>query len=336
MSADASGPSRRLAVPLAALLFVISVFVGLALGPARLAPGEALGTLLPSAEPSLARTIVVSVRLPRVTTAVLVGASLAVSGALFQALLRNPLAEPYLLGVSSGAAFGAVLVLTVGVVTAMPALLPLAALAGALVAIVIVFRAARVVDRLDTRILILAGVVVGAFFSAAVMLLLSFAPGDVLRSAVFWTMGSLSQASWGGVAALAAYALPASVIAVGMSRHLDALSLGEDTAAYLGTEVERVKRGCYFLASLLAAATVSVAGVIGFVGLVVPHAVRLAAGSGHRRLIPLCALLGASFLVLADAVARTVARPREIPVGVVTALVGVPLFLGLLRRKWGR
>jgi iron complex transport system permease protein len=331
-------PGRRSATAgIAALtcLFAASVVVAVMAGPAGLPPGDVLKALLPGAEPSVARTIVRAVRLPRVLAAGLVGGSLAVSGAILQALLRNPLAEPYLLGVSSGAAFGVVVVLSFGFMAFSPLALPLAALLGALIAIGIVFRAARVVTRLDTRILILAGVVVGAFFSACVMLMLAFADESTLRSAIFWTMGSLSQVSWGAAGALAAYALPACVAAFLIGRHLNALSMGEETAAHLGTEVERIKRLAYFLASFLAAATVSIAGVIGFVGLVVPHAVRLLWGSDHRRLVPLCLLGGATFLVAADTAARTLAAPREIPVGVITALIGVPLFLLLLRRKWG-
>ncbi len=330
---DRAVATLRLVVLL--ILFVASIAAGVMLGPAGIEPAEVIRALRPDAEPSVARTIVISVRLPRVVAAALIGGSLAVSGALLQALLRNPLAEPYLLGVSSGAAFGVVAVLTLGTLAFAPLALPVAALLGALLAIAIVFRAARVVDRLDTRILILAGVVVGAFFSACVMLLLSFAEATTLRSAVFWTMGSLSQIAWSGVAILAAYALPACGVAFLIGRHLNALSMGEETAAYLGTEVETVKRLAYFLASFLAAATVSLAGVIGFVGLVVPHSVRLIWGSDHRRLIPLSLVAGATFLVIADTAARTLARPREIPVGVITALVGVPLFLVLLRRKWG-
>lgn len=314
----------------AALL--LALLWGIGAGPAGLTPAEIARALRPDAEASPARDILLHIRLPRIAAASLVGASLAVSGALFQALLRNPLAEPYLLGVSSGAALGAVAALTLGWAGGSPWALALAALAGALLAIGIVFRVATSVGRLDTHVLILAGVVTAAFFGACVMLLLSLAREGALRSAVLWTMGSLGGVSWGMTGTLAAYALPASAVTLLMGRDLNALALGEETAAHLGTETERVKRAAYFLASLLAAAAVSVAGVIGFVGLVVPHAVRLLWGADHRRLLPLCFLGGAALLTAADTAARNVAAPLEIPVGVITALVGVPFFLLLLRR----
>lgn len=305
-------------------------------GPAGLAPREVLRALGPGAEPTPARDILLQIRLPRATAAALVGGSLAVSGALFQALLRNPLAEPYLLGVSSGAALGAVTALTLGVAGAGTWVLALAALCGALLAIAIVFRVATVVGRLDTRVLILAGVVTAAFFGACVMLVLTFARAAAFRSAILWTMGSLGGVSWEMTASLGAYALPATTLALLLGRDLNALSLGEETASHLGTETERVKRLAYLLASLLAAVAVSVAGVIGFVGLVVPHAVRLLWGADHRFLIPLCFVGGAALLLAADTAARTAAQPLEIPVGVVTALIGVPFFLLLLRRSHAR
>jgi len=267
--------------------------------------------------------------------AVFVGASLSVSGAVFQALLRNPLAEPYLLGVSSGAALAVVCAIALGIGAMGGLVLPLVALAGGLAAISIVFSVARVSDRLDTRVLILAGVVVSAFFGACITLVLVLSPAETLRSAFFWTLGSLSGISWSMNAVLVAYAVPATVAAWGLGRHLDALALGDETAAAVGTEVERIKRSAFFLASLLAAATVSVAGVIGFVGLVVPHAVRLLWGSAHRRLIPLSFLAGSAGLVITDAGARALGGAVEIPIGVVTAFLGVPFFLVLLRRKGG-
>lgn len=326
----------RAGAALLATLLVLALLWGTAVGPARLGAAEILRALRPGAEPSAAHDILLHIRLPRVAAASLVGASLGVSGALFQALLRNPLAEPYLLGVSSGAALGAVAVLTAGWAGGAPWLLALAALAGALLAIAIVFRVATVVGRLDTRVLILAGVVTAAFFGACVMLVLSFARGGALRSAILWTMGSLGGVSWGMTGTLAAYALPASCAAALMARDLNALALGEETAAHLGTETERAKRAAYLLASLLAAAAVSVAGVIGFVGLVVPHAVRLLWGADHRHLIPFSFLGGAALLTVADTAARTAAAPLEVPVGVITALVGVPFFLVLLRRGYAR
>jgi len=291
---------------------------------------DALG----SEEGSVARTIVLDLRLPRVLLALLVGGGLALAGAVFQALLRNPLAEPYILGISGGAGFGAVLALAVGFVSAGSWVLPLAAFAGALAAILLVFRVAAAADRrLDVRVLLLAGVVVGAFFSACIALVLSLSEADAVRNAVLWMMGSLSGSDWRGVGLAAAYTLPSAVLLVGLARALNLLAIGEETAGYLGTEVERVKRAAYAVASLVTAAGVAVAGIIGFVGLIVPHGVRLVAGSDHRVLLPLSFVAGAGFLALADLVARVALAPTEIPLGVVTAFVGVPLFLVLLRRS---
>jgi len=320
---------------LSVLLFA-ACWLGLFVGPADLSPGDVLAALRPAGEDGVSRRIVLGLRLPRVVAAVFVGAALSVSGAVFQALLRNPLAEPYLLGVSSGAALAAVCAIALGISAMGGFILPLAALAGGLAAISIVFAVARVSDRLDTRVLILAGVVVSAFFGACITLVLVFSPAETLRSAFFWTLGSLAGISWGMNVMLVAYTVPATVAAWGLGRHLDALALGDETAAAIGTEVETIKRSAFFLASLLAAATVSVAGVIGFVGLVVPHAVRLMWGSAHRRLIPLTFLAGATALVSTDAGARALGGPVEVPIGVVTAFLGVPFFLVLLRRKGGR
>lgn len=281
----------------------------------------------------IAVAIIRDLRLPRSVQAALVGAALAASGAAFQALLRNPLAEPYILGVSGGAAVGAVFAIVLGLSGTAWAI-PLAAFAGALLAIGLVLRIASSVGRaLDTRILLLSGVVVGAFFNACILLALISADTESFRSAIFWMMGSFSGATWRGSGVLALYLLPALAILLALARPLNLLSIGEETAAYLGASVERTKLLAYATASLLAAAAVAVSGVIGFVGLVVPHTIRLLWGGDYRFLIPAAALLGATFLVLADALARTAAAPNELPVGVVTAFVGVPFFVWLLRRK---
>ena len=324
--------NRTSAILMAAGLLIVSMFVGLAAGPADLGIGDVLRVLGGGGD-TAERTILLGVRFPRIVAAGLTGAVLAVSGVIFQALLRNPLAEPYLLGVSAGAGFGAVMALTTGLAALAGAVLPLAALLGALLAIGVVLRVAWVVDRLDTRVMILAGVVVSAFFGAGIMLLLTFARAETLQSVIFWTMGGFSGASWEMSGLLALYGIPATVAAFLMSRHYNTLALGEDTAAPLGTEVEKVKIVSYLLASLLAAAAVSVAGIVGFVGLVVPHAVRMLFGADHRTLIPLSFLGGAVLLIVTDAAARTVAAPMEVPVGVMTALLGVPFFLALLRRS---
>ena len=281
-----------------------------------------------------ARTIVLGLRLPRAILAALVGGGLGLAGAVFQALLRNPLAEPYVLGVSGGAAVGAVGAVVLGWNISIPWALPVAAFIGALVAVALVLRIAIQATRtLDTRVLLLAGVIVGAFFNAVILLLLTFASAETFRSAVFWMMGSLAGASWSSSMVLAAYLIPASAVLLLMARPLNLLAVGEETALYLGIRVERVKLAAYVVASLLVAAGVSVSGIIGFIGLIVPHAVRLMWGNDHELLLPASFLLGASFLLIADIVARTAAAPAELPVGVITALVGVPLFVVLLTRR---
>jgi len=285
--------------------------------------------------PGTAVTIVRELRLPRALQASLVGAMLAASGATFQALLRNPLADPYVLGVSSGAAMGAVAALALGGPWAQPWTLPWAAFAGAVAALLLVLAlASRAPSGWDARTVVLAGVGVSAFGGAVVLLLLSFVRDvETFRAAVLWTMGSLAAASWTSVAVLAAYAVPGLALLWAGGRALNALSLGEDTAAYLGVRVVAVQRTLAAVAALLAAAAVALSGVIGFVGLIVPHAARMLWGSEHRRLLPVAALLGATFLLLADLVARLAAAPGELPIGVVTALLGVPCFLWLVQRR---
>jgi iron complex transport system permease protein len=334
----ASWRGGRAAVRLAllALLLLAALLLAVRLGAVSLSLREMVDGVLGRGD---AATVVIvrQLRLPRALQAALVGAALALSGATFQALVRNPLAEPYILGVSSGAAVGAVIALTLGLASAAAWAVPAAAFAGAVVAVVLVLRvAAGVGPTLDTRVLLLAGVVVAAFFNAAILLLLTFADLDAFRSAIFWMMGSNAGATWRGVAGMAAYLLASGAVLLALARPLDLLGVGEQTAAHLGTRVERAKLLAYGVASLLAASAVAVSGVIGFVGLVVPHVARLLWGSDHRHLLPNAALLGATFLVLTDLVARLAARPTELPIGVVTAFLGVPFFVWLLRRRGGR
>ena len=314
---------------LLATTLVASVFVG----AADLSPSEVLSALLGRGDETT-RTIVLNLRVPRAALAALVGACLALSGAVFQALLRNPLAEPYILGISGGAAVGAVIVIVLGLGVRLPWLLPVAAFAGAIVAMGVVLRIALGAGgALDTRVLLLAGVVVGAFFNAIILLLLNFADVDTFRAAVFWMMGNLSGATWRSVSLLAAYLVPAALVLMALARPFNLIAVGEDTALYLGTRVGTVKLVAYLMTSLLVAASVAVSGVIGFVGLIVPHALRLVWGSDHRMLLPASMMAGASFLMLPDTVARTIAAPAELPTGVVTALAGVPVFVVLLMRS---
>jgi iron complex transport system permease protein len=319
-------------VLLGILLLAVSV-LSIAVGAADLTPLVVLRALTGGAGET-ARTIVLDLRLPRAVLAILVGGGLALSGAVFQALLRNPLAEPYILGVSGGAAVGAVGAAVLGLGAGIGWGTPVAAFGGAVLAIALVFRIAIAAGRaMDARVLLLAGVVVGAFFNAIILLLLTLADVQTFRSAVFWMMGSLADASWASVSLLTLYLAPAVIVLLALARPLNLIAIGEETAAYLGTRVERVKRIAYVIASLVVAASVAFSGVIGFVGLIVPHALRLVWGSEHRFLLPASVLAGGTFLLLADTLARTVAAPVELPVGVVTALVGVPVFVVLLTRR---
>ena len=327
-------PGRRAvtAAPLLVAALAAALLLAVHFGSVSLTTGEVLGALAGRGD-EVHRDIVIGLRLPRALLAILVGGGLALAGATFQALLRNPLAEPYILGISGGAAAAAVIAIGLGVITLGSWVLPAAAFGGALLAIVLVFWVATAVDRsLDVRVLLLAGVVVGAFFTAVIALVLALSDAPAVRGAVLWMMGSLAGADWRAVAVAAVYTLPAGLALGALARPLDLMAIGDETATYLGTDVERVKRAAFGVASLVTAAGVAVAGVIGFVGLIVPHAVRLAVGSDHRRLLPLSFLAGAAFLVLADLLARVALAPAEIPIGVVTAFVGVPLFLVLLRR----
>lgn len=317
--------------PLTLLCFVVAVslVVGVGLGAVSLAPSEVWHGLTRGQGDAAA--IVRQLRVPRVLLAFAVGGALALSGAALQALIRNPLADPYLLGLSGGAGLGAVvaLALRVGSIWAVPA----AAFIGALSAVVVVYRLSLVGGRrLDPRVLLLAGVVVGAFAGALMSAIIALSEATELRNAFLWLLGGLSGASWRALGIFAAYAIIPTLVLLASARSLDLLALGEEPAQHLGADVERVKRVVYGTTALLTAASVAVCGIIGFVGLVVPHGVRQVLGPLHRPLLPVVFLVGGSFLVLCDTVARTVVRPLELPVGVVTALVGVPLFAVLLRR----
>ncbi len=298
--------------------------------------GRALGRLFGAAlaEPDLAETIVVQIRLPRVVAAAVVGAGLALAGAAFQGVFRNPLADPYLLGAASGAGLAAAILMVFGVGSAWLAgwTVGAAAFVGGTLTVAAVVALARRGRRVPVVPLVLAGVVVGSCLSAGTSLVL-LAAREQAAGVLAWLLGSFAFASWERLAwAVPAVAVAALVVLLA-ARGLDVLQLGETAAAQLGLAVEPFKALLVVAATLATAAAVATAGVIGFVGLVVPHAVRLAVGPAHARLLPLSALWGATFLVLADLVARMLLAPVEVPVGVVTALAGAPLFLWLLRRQ---
>lgn len=306
------------------VLLVAAFAAGTLVGPAGVGWG-ALGT-----DDGAARAILVEVRLPRVASAAAIGAALALAGVAFQALLRNPLADPYVLGVSGGASLGGVLALVVG---APPLALPAAALAGALGALAGLERLSTVAGRLDVLTLLLTGAVFNATSAAVIVFVQTVASREELHALLFYLMGRIPALGGGALAALGTAAVAVAVLLVARGRALNALALGESGALQVGVEVERVKRQVFLAGALLTALAVSWAGLVGFVGLVIPHLVRRLAGPDHRLLAPLAALAGGAFLVVADLVGRTVLAPRELPVGVVTALVGGPFFLVVLRRR---
>jgi iron complex transport system permease protein len=322
---------RSLFWPLAAATLVALLVTAVAVGAVPLSPGQVAAALVGRGDPATV-AIVRSLRLPRALLALLVGAGLGMAGAALQGTLRNPLAEPYLLGISGGAAVGAVLAVASGVAAA--GALPLAAFAGAAGAVVVVLAVARVAGgRADARILLVAGVIVGAFANAAIMVLLAGASPDAVRGALWWMMGSAAGADWWTVRWLAAYALASGGALLWLARDVDILALGEEPAAGLGLDPDRAAARIYVVSALLAAATVAAAGLVGFVGLVTPHIVRAAGIARHRPLLAGAAIVGGALVLAADLAARTVRAPAELPLGAVTALIGVPFFLAQLARR---
>ena len=326
---------RRVAVVLLAMLLVLlaAVFVGLVAGPSALAPGDVVAVLCGADPTSAAADIVLRIRLPRVVLAVLVGASLAVSGVLFQALLRNPLADPFVLGISGGAALGAILVLSLGGAVGFGyAAVPPAAFAGSVCATLLLYTVAGIRGRVSATHLLLTGVVFNAFASAAIVFLASIS-GLMEGAGIFlWLIGSLAASRVDVAGWVAVFLAVGLACAIPLARSLNLLTLGEESAQQLGVHIERQKRILLLSTSLMVGAAVSVAGLIGFVGLIIPHLLRLLLGPDHRLLVPAAALGGAAFLVVCDAVARSLLGGRELPVGAITALAGGPLFLYLLRR----
>ena len=304
--------------------------LGVAIGTVTLPPSAIWAALGGRGDPTVV-TIVATLRVPRVVSAALVGAALAMSGAALQGALRNALAEPYLLGVSGGAAVGAVTAVALGADAL--GFIPLAAFVGAAIAVAVVILVARAAGgRSDPRVLVLAGVIVGAFANAAIMVMLANSPPNAVRGALWWMMGSLSDADWRSVGWLAVYVAVAGAALFALAREIDVLAVGEDSAAALGVDADRASVRVFLLASLLAAATVAMAGLVGFVGLVVPHIVRAGGVRRHRPLLAGSAIAGAALVIGADLIARAALPPAELPLGAVTALLGVPFFLARLRR----
>jgi len=313
------------------LLMGFALALGLAVGSVPVPLREVVSTLLagPGAGTESA-AIIWTLRFPRVVLAFVEGSALGVAGAVMQGLFRNPMADPYVLGVSSGASLGAVIGMVSGLGSAlgywsMPAL----SFGGAVASMAVVYGLATYGGRTDTWTLLLSGVATSSLVSAAIAFVMVLFRERV-DEIVFWTMGGLSRASWRTVAAAVPYTLPGVLALFTYGGALNALSFGEEPAFHMGVPVEKAKRALLWLSSLIVAGGVAFTGPVGFIGLIVPHAVRLVAGPDHRRLLPLSALFGGNALLLADLLARTVARPREIPVGVVTSFFGAPFFLYLL------
>jgi len=322
-----AGGRPRLALAAALLLLAGAGLLGVLVGGVHLSIPALWSGAGPEGESA---RLVASIRLPRVALAGLVGAALALSGAAMQALLKNPLADPFLLGTSGGAAAGAALASLAGV---SPLLSPAAAFIGAAASSLGVAALARRGGRLDLQRLLLAGLIANAFFSALLLGVFSVASVSTARTMLFWMMGSLADASFGKVEALLPWAIAGAAVLLVYAARLNLLAVGEDSAAALGVDTERAKRHVFVAASLLTGAAVAFAGIIGFVGLLVPHAVRAVAGNDQRRLLPVCAVSGAALVVAADALSRAVFAPAELPIGAVTATVGAPLFAWMLLRE---
>lgn len=315
-----------------------AVVAGLAFGQVHIPPGQVLDILFGNAEPSPLRTIVLDVRLPRVLLGAVVGAGLAVVGTVLQALVRNPLADPYLLGVSSGASTGVVLVIVTGIGSgvglATNVTMPAGAFAGALLATVLVYALARRGGQLTGPRLVLAGVAVAYILTALTSLMLVMSPrSEHFKEAMYWSLGGLGSARWDMLLLPAAVLVVGTALLIAVARPLDLMLVGEEGATVLGLDTSRFRAAIFLLTSLVTGVLVAVSGAIGFIGLMVPHAARMVVGASHRTLLPVVALAGAAFLVAADLAARTVATPQDVPVGILTALTGGPFFLWMLRRR---
>jgi len=328
-----------LVVLLVALIAVL--ILSLSIGPIQIAPREVVDLLFKlllgsssASEPTA--LILFQIRLPRVLAGAVVGASLSSAGVAFQGIFRNSMADPYVIGVSSGAALGAALSIVLGAGFGVPGLgdIPLLAFLGALLTVSIVYNVARVGSRVPATALLLSGIAFSIFLSAVVALLEIFA-GTELHTLVFWLMGGFSYVEWRDVFVVGALASVSIVVIYLYARDLNIFQLGEEEAQHLGVETEKTKKILIVAGSLATASAVSVSGIIGFVGLIIPHITRLVVGPDHRILIPASMLAGAIFMMLCDALGRTVLAPLDLPVGIVTALSGGPFFIYLLRKKKG-
>ncbi|PDP89475.1 sugar ABC transporter substrate-binding protein [Glycomyces fuscus] len=329
-------------VAVLSVLLAVSSVLAIGLGSAVVAPADTLRYLwagvtgdLISADEVARYQITWQLRTPRVLLAATVGAGLGAVGVAVQALVRNPLADPFVLGVSSGASVGAVTVSAFGALGSLGVYAVSAgAFLGALVGTVLVYAASLSATGVTPLRLVLTGVALSFGFQALMGVIVYFVPGNEATGTVlFWTLGGFGAATWGSLPLVVAVVLAGTVLLRSASRRLDVMTLGDETAASLGVDTDRLRRGLFLLTALMTGAMVAVSGAIGFVGLVVPHVVRIAVGSGHHRVLAVAPLVGAVFMVWVDLASRVVAAPRELPLGFITALVGVPVFILLLRRR---
>ncbi len=321
---------------------LLCLLIAAAIGAVSIAPIDILKMTLSKMSladftpvwPATHETILFQIRLPRVIAGALVGAALASAGVLFQGLLRNPMADPYIIGTSAGAAFGATIAMMLPITVTFIGfgLVPIAAFIGALGAVLLVYNLARVGTKTPVVSMLLAGFAVSSLLAAMMFLMVTLSgKAGLIQNVYSFLMGSISVSGWNEIIIIAPLIIGGIILARFFASPLNAFSLGEEGAAYLGINVEREKLLILGLGSLLTAAAVSISGLVGFVGLVVPHAVRLVLGPDHRLLLPAAALAGAAFLVLADLLARTLLAPSEIHIGILTALIGAPFFIYLLR-----
>ena len=325
--------ARRLAVVTLVLLVLLAVvvFMGIAAGSTGVEIGAVFQSLRSKGAPSLMSDIIWRLRFPRVLLAALLGATLSLGGMVFQALLRNPLAEPYILGISGGSAIGAIIGILLGLAR-FPGVW-LTAFAGSLATLALLYLMAARRSMLKDNTLLLSGVMVNAFCSAVILFLVSMAQDSRLHNIIFWLMGDLAAATYNKVLALAATAVPCFVIIFARSNALNLLTLGNEMARSMGVNIKAVTSLLLIVTSLMISATVSYCGLVGFVGLVMPHMLRMILGPDHRVLAPAAILGGAAFMVLCDLLARTLPSQGEMPVGVITAMIGAPVFVYLLRKS---
>jgi len=335
----------RIIILLLMAILVFTIIGAVTIGPMRIPPLDVFKVIVKNLPflrnfvegglPPLQETVVIQVRLPRILAAAIVGSALAVAGAVLQALLRNPMADPYVIGISAGASLGASLAITFGIGFSLMGVLnsvPLMAFITALCTVFVVYTIARKGGGVPMLRLLLIGIAVNSFLSA-VLSFIEIVKGEALHAIIFWILGSFVVCNWNSVKIALPFTTIGVVLIYAFARDLNIILLGEEQARHLGVDAERLKKNMLACASLITAAAVSVSGIIGFIGLIIPHITRILVGPDHRILIPSSALSGATVLILCDTIARTIIRPAELPVGIITSLLGCPFFIYLLCKK---